>query len=190
MRHSCQGSCMPCKVDPQKAGGTNCAQTCIQTRKAACCLLQPALTSQSLMGNMCSTSRLCGTVRGSSTLSLFSNRGNQTTDGGVQRNEMSACFYHAPHTPSVEACRRVSKSFWQPTASKLLAVNCAPYGPKCLVCGGILPGWGGGPSLAIPSGVWASSLGGGGGGGRLQQRLPLLLTPQLQLQPQLENSVS
>ena len=43
-------------------------------------LLQLVRQSLSLMGNMCSCSRLCGTTRGSSTLSLFRRRGRQKTD--------------------------------------------------------------------------------------------------------------
>ena len=38
--------------------------------------LQPVRPSLSLMGNMCSCSRLCGTTRGSFTLSLFRRRGS------------------------------------------------------------------------------------------------------------------
>ena len=74
------------------------------------------------------------------TLLLFSSRGSQKTDGWLQCVEQSACVCHVPHTISMYACQRVSKSLWQPTASQRLAMNYKQYGRiSVLVCGGVQP---------------------------------------------------
>ena len=141
-------------------------------------LLQLARASLSLMGCMPSSSRLCRTVRGSFTLSLFSSRGNQKTDGWLQCIENSACVRHVPHTISIYACQRVSKSVLQPTVSNqfvqvctslqptVTAINCAQHG-LIIVWSAVVsivwrPSFGDSPPPPAPAGWELSSLGGGG----------------------------
>ena len=69
--------------------------------------LQSARPSLSLMGNTCSSSRLCGTVRGRFTLSLFSSRGSQKTGEWMQGIVNSAYLHHVPHTMNIDACQRI-----------------------------------------------------------------------------------
>ena len=57
-------------------------------------LLQPVRPSLWLMGSMCSCSRLCGSRKRSFTLSLFSSRGMQQTDGLMHCIENFACLHH------------------------------------------------------------------------------------------------
>ena len=113
------------KVDPPKIGGTNGAQ--IAPKRAKQPAAKPVHPPLSMMGNMCSSSTLCGTERGSFTVSLFSSRGSQKNEGWLQCIDNSACLYRVPHNISIYACQYVSKSLWQPTASKRLAINCAHY---------------------------------------------------------------
>ena len=68
-------------------------------------LLQPVHPSLSLMGNMCSCSRLCGTVRGSFTLSLCRTRGMHRTDEWMLCIENSAYLYCVHGMTGHEFCR-------------------------------------------------------------------------------------
>ena len=56
--------------------------------------VEPVRASVWLMGGMCSCSRLCGTGKRSFTLSLFSRRGMQQTDGLMHCIENFACLHH------------------------------------------------------------------------------------------------
>ena len=73
--------------------------------------------SLSMMGNMCSCSRLCGTARGSFTLSLFRRRGRQKTDEWLQCMENFAYVHYVHGTISIYACQRESQILGQFTAS-------------------------------------------------------------------------
>ena len=109
-------------------------------------LLQPVHPSLSLMGNMCSCSRLCGTARGSFTLSLYRTRGMHRTDEWMLCIENSAYLYCVHGMTGHEFCR-----------------VCAG---KWFVGSGVQPPpGGGGPSFGdCPprGGGGPSSLGGGG----------------------------
>ena len=56
------------------------------------------------MGNMCRSSRRCGTVRGSCTLSLFSSRGRQITDEWMHCIVNSADLHHVHDTIDWKTC--------------------------------------------------------------------------------------
>ena len=108
------------------------------------------------MGNMCSSSRLYRTVRGSVTLSLFSSRGRQNTHEWMQCPENSADLHHAPHTISIYACQRVSKRQQQVNGHEFRTV----WAVTCLVCVGVWGG-GGGADLCLR---WVPPYPPGGGG--------------------------
>ena len=78
-------------MDPHKAGGTNSCQTCTQTGKAAC---SEACCSQFDHPCGCSAVQDYGTRKRSFTLSLFSSRGMQQTDGLMHCIENFACLHH------------------------------------------------------------------------------------------------
>ena len=89
------------------------------------------------MGNMCSNSRLCGSVRGSFTLSLFSNRGSQKTDEWMQCIENSAsCASHRQQL-CVSACipKPLATNSKQATGYEL----CTAWADNSLVCSDIHP---------------------------------------------------
>ena len=134
-------------------------------------LLQPVRPSLSLMGSMCSCSRLCGTGKRSFTLSLFSSRGMQQTDGLMHCIENFACLHHL-HGTILSAC---IPEPWATYSKQLI-------GHKfCVVCGGNLfvgdgvyppPGGGGNCHLAMVPLGWGGTVVPGGwgdghrGGGR------------------------
>ena len=108
--------------------------------------VQPVQPSLSLMGNMCGCLRLCGTARGSFTLSLFRRRGRQNE--WMQCIENFAYLHHVHDTISIYACQRVSQT------KQLIAMNSTQYAP--------VSGWSGVVSIPFPPGVGGDRQGEGG----------------------------